>query len=186
MGINFIPISLPLVPRSYSGLPDTVTERSQFPRAEVSFFTNDAVIDAGGVGDSQYLQIAGSLPSGFAYVFRECHMGLQASATLEDWDDVATMQIANASSGPTYQASLPLVSPGLSQNLTRKWYSTPVQPLKQVVLPKDGENWVEFNVYLTNQALNGQAAVLHLIATFLQFDIEQSHYFEVNNPTPVR
>lgn len=171
---------------SYSGLPDVITERSQFPRGEVAFNIFAGAVDAPGAGDNARISIQMSLPPGYAYVLREAHYSLAASDT-EDWEAVAPLTFDNASSGDaTWQAPIELFSE--AKGTSRRIY-TKQSDLKQVVLPggpTPGITSMLVSITHTNQNDDGLAVTVFATVRFLQFDIEQAHHFEVNQATPVR
>lgn len=176
---------------SYTGLP-AGDLRANLPRAEVHFGGPQlsANVTVAAAGEDQRIDITCVLPSGYAYVLRELHLGMQ-NDDVADWEDngFTTFQNATTDADRTTFVPMGINSPGGGANgpALFRWKNwTLTDPIRQVTLPAIGNQGLEFFLSLQNPVIDGAAGFAHFQIRFLQYDIEQAHHYAVNNPIPTR
>lgn len=187
MAIDAVAIDPDPVIFPYAGLPDVVSERTNNPRAEVSFQMNGDVIPAAGTGDSVKLTVTCNLPIGYGYVLLEAHLGLIASDAV-DWDKVAWGQLQNGDAAGTraWIAPLEFFSRGGSNADGRIIWSLQNRINQLVLGASSNSGPSQFKFVVNNQVLDGAAGTFFGLVRFLQYDVEQAHHVAVNAAVPVR
>lgn len=189
-------IATTLVPEpevfALTGIPQPFQTVSAIPRAEVYYKQNFKAIALSGVGDDQLAIVSCILPKSFSYVLMDCFMDLQTAldADMADWDDTVYCLMRDAESGATDALGFAGRAGGVVSGsdsgvqAPRKIYDFNNLP-RGVIIPKQYENGT-LTLKLANPATNDAVAYLSCYIRLLQFDIAQSHHYEVNAAIPTR
>ncbi len=170
----------------YEGLPTLGGDHSQHPFAELRFniLAGTVAVEAG--GDSQKIDVQVTLPRNFAYTPMDVHFSI-FGADFADWEAFAdcfwTDGLGTGPNPRTVLAPIPCWNEGVSGTL--RSYRFDFERMG-VLKPGGGGSTPQFRVLLVNPVINGSAMTVNFSARFLQYNIEQAHYFAVNSPTPTR
>lgn len=128
------------------------------------------------------------LPSSFAYVLMEVslEMGDNESGDMANWDAGMRCFLTDGITGATWRAS-PIMDAGaiytVTATLKGRHYQVPTVPRK-MILP--GSAGGRLSVSGQNLTIDEGPMTVFFLAKFLEYDLNQAHYFAVNTPIPVR
>ena len=177
----------------FSGLDEAYRDQSQVPRQACSFNSSANIIPVPNAGDTQATVVKTILPIGYAYVLLEASMVLDsldggANNFLDTMGCFAIDSIVSARR--TYESFFAMTSPGLIQSSPQsttksRVYQTAGRAPKHVILPAEGQQ-AQISFRNDNTVADDGQYRLSFRATFLMYDISQSHHFAVNTPQLVR
>lgn len=158
------------------------------PRGEALFAINDGSVLAAAAGASQSFSITCVLPSTFAYIMMEASIELydQEAGDIATWDSSIRCSVREDVTAPAWTAS-PRMDAGstysLSAVLKGKSYQVADVPRKMIV-PGIAGGLAYFEAMTTTIDLG--ILKINALIKFLEFDLNQAHYYAVNTPVPVR
>jgi len=166
--------------------PDMVRMYSAMPRAVVACVANAAVVDAKPLNDQQTLQVAVDLPFQFAYrmISSEIRFVNQGA---NNWEDNAELHITNGLRGQplgvlTIHKMVKAATLTFSPIAAALMYTFPVIPSMIIQSVSRGAAPVVDYRMVNNAAAASVAGVLHFLATFYEYDIEQVQMFPAMVP----
>lgn len=177
--------------KSYSGIVDRVTERSPIPRGEICFQTINAGVAAAGVGDNQSILIDMGLPENFTYAMTDLQVliNTDSGGATYNLGSSAILDIVN--SPTTVNRTLDVRTEMVSDNELTLAGTQNARVYRPTSIPKlllsseSGANVdVQFRIY--NTTANDGAYDVYCSARFLQYDVSQALYWDVNTPTLTR
>lgn len=177
--------NIPIVPSifGYSTLEGDLIQRSNAPRGEVVFSTNNAAVTVAGSGDTQLLALTMVLPQNYAYVLVDLFLELQA-LDQTDWERDA-LCVINATEMQALKFNL--TAQGISTFTSGGIQSLSYHPheLPKALLRPVGSG-TSMSINVRNMVIDGLASGVTTYARFLQFDIAQHHNVAVNTPLLTR
>lgn len=171
----------------FTTLPESLTDRSVLPRAEVVFQDLAAVITSAGVGDTQALVFRCACPENFAYAMVEAHFNISGPAgEADNWDNV----MRGTFGGSEFTATFEMSSNGVYHNIGggggpdgRIWSLT--APVLGLAKPKPAAANT-MSVKVGNSSTGGAEMLLAGYVRFMMYDISQIHHASVNTPQLIR
>jgi len=185
-------IVVPPTVLGFTSLDEAFQTRSDVPRSEFVFASQDIIPDPG-VGETQSVVYELQLPFGFAYVCVEVTMRITdngAPGEAKLWGLASSLQLRDGTSSGNSSYSVDSVGLRYSgqsgdEDSVRGsvFYQFDNLP-KVVVIARDpnGLCTVVADTVETNQA----AVTTRIFARFLQYDVRQAHHYQVNTPTLTR
>lgn len=174
----------------YSGVPELLLDRSDFPRSEIEFKVLNGAIALTGVGDSMFVALACVLPLNYAYTLSDFFLTIHSAAgATNNFNTALTLFINDDVLGlvRTYEIFLPNESTSAMFGATMidtKTYCITCFPTQLLKGETGGQ--IELSIQGTNETTNDTAYTLDFFARFQQFDVNQAQNADVNRQTPVR
>jgi len=175
----------------YERPPDPATLWSAVPRGLRGFQVATGIVEAKPINDDQTLQLTGTLPANFAYVFAEIAFKLDQDQA-NFWTPKYTLNLQNYYQGST-ALSMTWIFSLITHPLGAQIASGGVEaPLLTVGLPK-APMWApkgSSGILISMQARNGTATAalsgtVDAYINFWEFDLEQIRKYPINAPIPV-
>lgn len=180
-------IRFPYIAPPALAIPDSWL--TPIPRGEGIFSIFNGVVAAPSAGDSQSLSINCILPNSFAYVLVEVTCRLQDTEIGDsaDWDDNMQSYVTDDASNGSWLAAPQ--TPGLRyrtnnlQVVGGQAFQMMLPP-KKMILPKSDEGGLFLTNY--NNSIDGGPMQIFFMAKFLEYDLNQAHFFAVNTAVLTR
>ncbi len=178
----------------YERMSDPAALWTAVPRGLRGFISNTEALDLKPVNDQQILNLTGTLPANFAYVFANIHLTISQNKA-GNWTDTYTLNLQNWYQGILAQSetwNLPFSdgliggpSSGDPQEKNSASGSLDYLPAQPMWAPRGTSGIL---IVMNAENLVGAAATAGTVnahINFWEFDLEQVRKYPINTPIPV-
>jgi len=180
---------------SFIGLPPGYNQDASaipIPAAQISFRVYGGTIAAAAGAADQSFRIHCLLREGYAYILNDVSMYLTdaEAGDIADWGTKVTAYTSNVADGETgespWLAGVPMEGINVINGSTALGAGiyTPARIPQNIIIPNSANAELHLNMF--NAQTDGGPITLYLLATFLEFSIQQAHHWAINTPWPVR
>lgn len=174
----------------YTGAGDMQKMQTGIPRSEVNFLMTSGFIAASAVGDNQRFIINCDLPSSYAYVLQEVSLSNLVGVDGANWDPntITTIRTINIDQSE-WRHSLDFFSrgdtwDGIAGSVSKSYHMSFINPLKRLIIPGQSAT---LQIHVTNETEEQSSMLIAgFFARFLEFDVNQAHFYAANTPDPTR
>lgn len=176
----------------YERPPDVQTLWTAIPRGLFSLVQSSVALTTKPVNDDFLLNIAGTLPPNFGYVFESTHFSI-AQNVASDWGDSVLLNLQNFFRGDGNNGLNANIVSGFFETdratttkcLDRTISSTPYPTFPMIAPQGSGGILTNFSGF-NNQNPASSGGTFQYWLSFWQFDLEQIRKYPINSPIPVQ